>query len=144
MRTIAQIARKRIRGRDIPHDWQVWISFTPDGSSATQWFRTKLVDTHQTSDLVKVKLGKRIDMTEREEEPQPGLLILQCVPEMWKENLDRAKELTAMVPEDNPFLPALLIIMASDEGVPDWWVGEVCKIRLLRNEGLIYSIVPAG
>ena len=131
MRTIAQIARKRIRGHDIPQDWQVWISFTPDGGSATQWFRTKLVDVHQTSDLVKVKLGKRIDMTEREEEPQPGLLILQCVPGMWKENLDRAKELIETVPEDNPFLPALLIIMASDEGVPEWWVGEVCGITKL-------------
>jgi len=135
MRTIAQIARKRIQGHDIPQDWQVWISFTPDGGSATQWFRTKLVDTHQTSDLVKVKLGKRIDMTEQEEEPQPGLLILQCVPGMWKGTLDRAKELIDMIPEDNPFLPAFLIIMASDEGVPEWWVGEVGGIvQSLRNK----------
>lgn len=135
MRTIAQIARKRIRGHDIPQDWQVWISFTPDGGSATQWFRTKLVDTHQTSDLVKIKLGKRIDMTEQEEEPQPGLLILQCVSGMWRGNLDRARELIEMVPDDNPFLPALLIIMASDEGVPEWWVAEVCRItQPLRNK----------
>jgi hypothetical protein len=135
MRTIAQIARKRIRGHDIPQDWQVWISFAPDGGSATQWFRTKLVDTHQTSDLVKVKLGKRIDMTELEEEPQPGLLILQCVPGMWKENLDRVKELIEMIPEDNPFLPAFFIIMTSDEGVPEWWVREVCGItRPPRNK----------
>lgn len=138
MRTIAQIARKRIRGHDIPQDWQVWISFAPDGGSATQWFRTKLVDTHQTSDLVKVKLGRRIDMTEQEEEPQPGLLILQCVSGMWRETLDRAKELIEMVPDDNPFLPAFLIIMASDEGVPEWWVGEVCRItQLLRKKELI-------
>ena len=135
MRTIAQIARKRIRGHDIPQDWQVWISFAPDGGSATQWFRTKLVDTHQTSDLVKVKLGKRIDMTEQEEEPQPGLLILQCVSGMWRGTLDRAKELIEMVPDDNPFLPAFLILMASDEGVPEWWVGEVCRItQLLRKK----------